>query len=126
MTFRRISLGFLFCFAVLGASQAKAAQPVILSINYTNSDSVIHIGSAVSVYMTVIQPTATLNLTVSGTSTNSFNLIGSDLGGYPGGTNFWVTDGVHTWYTVYGGTQPLTVFATDRTLGPATSDYNTL
>ncbi len=125
MTFRRISLGLLFCLAILGARPARAAQPVILSISYTNSDSVIHIGSYVSVYMTVLQPTASLALTVSGATINSITLSGADLSLYPGGTVFWVTDGLHTWTMTYGGA-PLTIFATDRVLGPATADYNTL
>jgi hypothetical protein len=107
------------------------ADPIVLAVSYTSSDPILHIGSVMTVYMSAMQPTATLSVSVTTASVGQLTVGGADLASLVVGTTVTLTDGIHAWRApvVAGGT--VTVSNASLVGGPGipamqVADYSTL
>src|SRR5689334_17926982 len=94
----------LFAFGLLALPlAARATAPVVLNIDYTCGDPVIHIGSSMTVYMSAIDPIQTINnISVTASTGASITLGSVDLQ-LLGPSNLYVTDGIRTWIVPFAG-----------------------
>lgn len=104
---KKILLTIALMMAPLAAS--SAVNPVILGINYVTGDTVIHIGSAVTVFMSAILPSQNpVNVSVTASTpgpSGSIQVGASLLAGLPTGP-VYITDGNRVWTVAFttGGT----------------------
>ncbi len=90
-----VLLGSLLPAAHLGAAGNAAT---ILSVSYVTGDARIHIGSAITVNMVILDVTAQISgiTTANGTAT-SLDVVSASLASVPFATDVYVTDGTRTW-----------------------------
>jgi hypothetical protein len=93
---------WLIALLLMAGAQLRA-NPLVLAVSYASSDPVLHIGSAMTVYMSAIQATATLAVSVTGATTGQITVAGADLAALAPGTEVFLTDGTHTWQNIVSG-----------------------
>jgi hypothetical protein len=109
---------------------AAATQPVVLGLAFSKTAPVLHIGANMTVFMSVVVPTQTLDVTVTASTAASITLGSPALAGIFALTNVYVTDGTRTWVVATGGGSPTITFGDGNLLmvgAPFTgADYSTL
>ncbi len=129
-TLNRLVFGAILMGVSLFGRLAQAT-PVVMSVNYSASDPNIHIGSTITVYMSAVDSSAQLNLSVTASAVNSITLAGFDLVPLALNTFVYVTDSQRTWAAQYVGGGILQ-FGDGQLMGGqsgfpfSVADYNTL
>lgn len=99
--------GLLLAFS---AQVSAANAATILSVSYSSGDTALHIGSQITVNMTMLDVTNQLsNVSTSSPLTSSLGINSPDLSGVVGGTTVYVTDGTRSWAVLANGSSSVTI-----------------